>query len=123
MTALTISNQGAIRTITLNRPDVRNAFNDEVIAELKAAFIDAGQAADVRCVVVLNLKVPRRWEAAKNNILAVHTPTFPNATLIDWHGEGEAHGDWFYQDGIHLNAVGRNAYATLIAAITPTCGK
>ena len=52
MTALTITNQGAIRTITLCRSDVRNAFNDEVIAELKAAFTEAGQAADVRCVVL-----------------------------------------------------------------------
>ncbi len=52
MSALTITNQGAIRTITLSRPDVRNAFNDEVIAELKHAFTEVGQAADVRCVVL-----------------------------------------------------------------------
>jgi methylglutaconyl-CoA hydratase len=52
MSALTITNQGAIRTITLSRPDVRNAFNDEVIAQLKNAFTDAGQADDVRCVVL-----------------------------------------------------------------------
>jgi methylglutaconyl-CoA hydratase len=52
MSALTITNQGAIRTITLSRPDVRNAFNDEVITELKNAFTDAGLAADVRCVVL-----------------------------------------------------------------------
>ncbi len=51
-TALSITNQGAIRTITLCRPDVRNAFNDEVIAELKTAFTEAGLAADVRCVVL-----------------------------------------------------------------------
>ena len=51
-TALSITTQGAIRTITLSRPDVRNAFNDEVIAELKNAFIDAGLATDVRCVVL-----------------------------------------------------------------------
>ena len=52
MTALTQTTQGAIRTITLSRPDVRNAFNDEVIAELKAAFEEAGKANDVRCVVL-----------------------------------------------------------------------
>ncbi len=52
MTALTQTTQDAIRTITLSRPDVRNAFNDEVIAELKAAFDDASQANDVRCVVL-----------------------------------------------------------------------
>jgi methylglutaconyl-CoA hydratase len=51
-TALSITTEGAIRTITLSRPDVRNAFNDEVIAELKSAFTEAGQAADVRCVVL-----------------------------------------------------------------------
>jgi len=51
-TALSITTQGTIRTITLSRPDVRNAFNDEVIAELKTAFTDAAQAADVRCVVL-----------------------------------------------------------------------
>jgi methylglutaconyl-CoA hydratase len=50
--ALSITTQGAIRTITLSRPDVRNAFNDEVIAELKNAFTEAGLAADVRCVVL-----------------------------------------------------------------------
>jgi methylglutaconyl-CoA hydratase len=52
MSALTVTQQGAIRTLTLSRPDVRNAFNDEVIAELKNAFIDAGQASAVRCVVL-----------------------------------------------------------------------
>jgi methylglutaconyl-CoA hydratase len=52
MSALTITNQDAVCTITLSRPDVRNAFNDEVIAELKNAFTEAGQAADVRCVVL-----------------------------------------------------------------------
>ena len=52
MSALTITNQSAIRTITLSRPDVRNAFNDEVIAELKNAFTEAGQAAYVRCIVL-----------------------------------------------------------------------
>ncbi len=55
MTALTQITQGAVRTITLSRPDVRNAFNDEVIAELKAAFDDAEKASDVRCVVLAAL--------------------------------------------------------------------
>ena len=52
MTALTITNQGAIRTLTLCRPEVRNAFNDEVIADLAAAFTEAGLADEVRCVVL-----------------------------------------------------------------------
>jgi methylglutaconyl-CoA hydratase len=38
--------------ITLNRPDVRNAFNDEVIAEITRAFAELGQRDDVRCIVL-----------------------------------------------------------------------
>ena len=51
-TALNISTQGGVQTITLSRPDVRNAFNDEVIAELKNAFLAVAQDATVRCVVL-----------------------------------------------------------------------
>jgi methylglutaconyl-CoA hydratase len=51
-TALKISTHGGVHTITLSRPDVRNAFNDEVIAELKTAFLAVAQDAAVRCVVL-----------------------------------------------------------------------
>lgn len=39
-------------TVTLDRPDVRNAFNDEVIAELTAVFLELGKRAEVRCIVL-----------------------------------------------------------------------
>ena len=41
-----------IGRVTLNRPDVRNAFNDEVIAELTHAFTELGARDDVRCIVL-----------------------------------------------------------------------
>ena len=41
-----------IGRITLNRPDVRNAFNDEVIAEITQAFAELGARDDVRCIVL-----------------------------------------------------------------------
>ncbi len=43
---------GGVATVTLNRPEVRNAFNDEVIAELTACFLDLGARDDVRCIVL-----------------------------------------------------------------------
>jgi methylglutaconyl-CoA hydratase len=52
MTALTVSLQDGVQTLTLSRPDVRNAFNDEVIAELKNAFIAVAQNPQVLCVVL-----------------------------------------------------------------------
>lgn len=41
-----------VARITLNRPEVRNAFNDEVIAELTQAFADLGARQDVRAIVL-----------------------------------------------------------------------
>ncbi len=52
MDNLRIEMAGPVARITLNRPEVRNAFNDEVIAQLKAAFEDVGSRAEVRAVVL-----------------------------------------------------------------------
>ncbi len=41
-----------VAEVWLNRPDVRNAFNDEVIAELTAAFAQLALDAQVRVVVL-----------------------------------------------------------------------
>jgi methylglutaconyl-CoA hydratase len=39
-------------TVTLNRPDVRNAFNSATIAELALAFDELGRDEDVRAIVL-----------------------------------------------------------------------
>ena len=52
MEHVNISTQGHRATVTLNRPEVRNAFNDEVIAELTQAFTLLGQDAQVRAIVL-----------------------------------------------------------------------
>jgi methylglutaconyl-CoA hydratase len=43
---------GPVAQVTLNRPEVRNAFNDEVIAELTQAFTELGQNKEVRAIVL-----------------------------------------------------------------------
>lgn len=50
--ATLIIQTGAVATVTLNRPEVRNAFNDEVIVELTAAFTQLGQDPQVRAIVL-----------------------------------------------------------------------
>jgi methylglutaconyl-CoA hydratase len=44
--------RGPVRWLWLNRPDVRNAFNDELIADISRAFADVEAASDTRVVVV-----------------------------------------------------------------------
>jgi methylglutaconyl-CoA hydratase len=51
MSSLLIS-QGAVTTVTLNRPDVRNAFNEEVIAELTAFAKGVPADGSVRVVIL-----------------------------------------------------------------------
>lgn len=41
-----------VAIITLNRPQLRNAFNETAIADLTMAFDEAGQDADVRAIVL-----------------------------------------------------------------------
>lgn len=52
MKHLELQFEGGIATITLNRPEVRNAFNDEVIAELTATIAEYGARPEVRCIVL-----------------------------------------------------------------------
>jgi methylglutaconyl-CoA hydratase len=52
MSALLIDKAGGVGRITLNRPELRNAFDDLLISELKGAFDDMGQDASIRVVIL-----------------------------------------------------------------------
>ncbi|MDP3760738.1 MAG: enoyl-CoA hydratase/isomerase family protein [Ramlibacter sp.] len=52
MKHLELSFEAGVATVTLNRPEVRNAFNDEVIAEMTAVFSELDDRAEVRCIVL-----------------------------------------------------------------------
>jgi methylglutaconyl-CoA hydratase len=49
---LTISIADKLATVTLNRPDVRNAFNEQTINEIAAAFDELGRNELVRAIVL-----------------------------------------------------------------------
>ena len=49
---LTIERNGAVARVFLNRPDVRNAFNSQVIAELTSAFEQLSQDTQLRAIVL-----------------------------------------------------------------------
>ena len=51
-TTLDIQRDGAVARVWLNRPDVRNAFNHTVIAELSAAFRELGGDGSLRAIVL-----------------------------------------------------------------------
>ncbi|MDC8757937.1 enoyl-CoA hydratase/isomerase family protein [Janthinobacterium fluminis] len=64
---LTLSIDEQLATVTLNRPDVRNAFNEQSIADLTLAFERLGRNDSVRAVV-----------------LAAHGPAFCAGADLNW---------------------------------------
>ncbi len=51
-TTLDVQRNGPVARLYLNRPEVRNAFNDGVIAELTRTFAELGADASLRCIVL-----------------------------------------------------------------------
>ena len=52
MTAIQIADRAGVRELTLSRPEVHNAFDDGLIAELTAAVRAAASDPAVRAVVL-----------------------------------------------------------------------
>jgi methylglutaconyl-CoA hydratase len=52
MPSILIDQRESVLRLTLNRPDVRNAFDEEVIAALTAAVVAAAAQSDLRAVVL-----------------------------------------------------------------------
>ncbi len=51
-TTLDVQRSGPVARVYLNRPEVRNAFNDGVIAELTQTFAALGADSSLRCIVL-----------------------------------------------------------------------
>src|SRR4051812_35027732 len=49
---LTVSTAAGVLTVTLNRPDIRNAFNDVLIRELTEVFETEAPKPDIRVIVL-----------------------------------------------------------------------
>jgi peptidoglycan/LPS O-acetylase OafA/YrhL len=101
-----------------------NQLGEEVIVQLGNNGPVTGSQFDdlmevlqgVHRVVVVNVKVPRPWEAPNNAMLADNVPRWPNATLVDWHKQGAAHPEFFGDDGTHMGLRGVGVFVELILA-------
>ena len=83
-----------VATVTLDRPDVRNAFNDATIAELALAFDELGRDEDVRAI-----------------ILAANGPAFCAGGDLNWMKAMAAYSDSEnYDDALKLADMLRTIY-------------
>lgn len=54
------------------------------------------------------------WTDSTLEILLALEAENENLTVLNWRAASEQHGDWFYDDGLHLNAAGQQGYAQFI---------
>ena len=93
-TTLRMSIEGKVATITLDRPEVRNAFNDTTIAELTLAFDSLGRSEMVRAIV-----------------LAANGPAFCAGADLHWMKKMATYSDAENQaDALQLAAMLRAIY-------------
>lgn len=74
--------------------------------------------SDVRQVVFINVKAPRRWEKSNNELLKKLSGEFPNVKLIDWRAIGQSHKEYFGKDHIHLTKKGVRAMTAEILRVS-----
>ena len=91
---LTIAIADKVATVTLNRPELRNAFNEHTIAELALAFDELGRSDTVRAIV-----------------LAANGPSFCAGADLNWMKKmaGYSH-DENHEDALRLADMLRTIY-------------
>ncbi|MCC3371703.1 acyltransferase family protein [Cohnella sp. REN36] len=70
---------------------------------------------DKQQVVLMNTRVPRKWQDNVNEMLADVSKDYANVTLVDWYTFSADHDEYFGKDGVHLGKTGSQAYAGLVA--------
>lgn len=68
-----------------------------------------------RKIVFVNLKLPRNYETANNQLLDEAAKKHPNIRVVDWHSRSMNASNVFGKDGIHLLGNGAKLYAELIS--------
>ncbi|MFN7572172.1 MAG: acyltransferase family protein [Betaproteobacteria bacterium] len=71
--------------------------------QLRAAL---AELADRERVLLVTVRVPKRWEAHNNDILERASREFPNTVLVDWARLSADHPEYFVADGVHLSSAG-----------------
>jgi len=109
--ARSLLSQGKLGEIVVLHLGTNSPFNsatwDEVMTEL---------SNDVDEIYVLTIQVPRRWESQTNNAIKAGVERWPNVKIIDYFAWGNAHPEYYVEDGVHLNATGRAEYAKFLSS-------
>ncbi len=71
----------------------------------------------VKDILLINTRVPKPWEPVVNEMMEKVLKSYSEVELVDWYGTSKGHGDYFYQDGVHLNQRGMDAYYEMLLGV------
>ena len=69
---------------------------------------------DARKVLLINVRVPRRWENKVNKLLSEAVLRFENTELLDWYSLSNNKPEYFSRDGVHTIPIGARNYVDAI---------
>lgn len=70
--------------------------------------------SDAKQIILVNTRVPRKWQDTINADIAEVSNDFGNTTVVDWYSASEGRDNYFYQDGVHLKREGAQVYASIL---------
>ena len=71
--------------------------------------------SDRRRVVLVTIRVPRRWQDPVNSLLRSVAASHPNVVIADWYAASAGHPEYFVRDGVHLTSAGIAEFSAVIA--------
>jgi len=86
--------------------------NGPIDAKMFDALMQPLQNA--KLVVVVNLKVPRRWEVGNNTILADGVKRYANTVLMDWNTTIASQINLLAADGTHMGGRSARLYSNMV---------
>jgi peptidoglycan/LPS O-acetylase OafA/YrhL len=73
------------------------------------------ELSDRHRVVLVTVRVPRRWQDPVNRLLRSVAAGHRNVVIADWYQASAGHPEYFVRDGVHLTSAGIAAFGGLIA--------
>lgn len=83
-------------------------FSEKKLGQLLDSLSDAKQ------IVLVTVRVPRKWEDEVNMTINKVAAGYPHVTVADWYAASQDHEEYFEKDGVHLKPTGAKAYAALL---------
>lgn len=103
-----LKKSGKLKKTVILGLGTNGAFTEKQLVKVLDSLSDAEE------IILVNIRVPRPWEAVVNETLAKTLEAYPDIRLVDWYTVSKGRDDYFKSDGVHLNESGVKAYAEMI---------